>query len=408
MVKYDDIVILGQNHRAIGRDNFLLNFLAQFLGGMDEVEYDFGSAHYLFNAFQHVPDEPYDYLTQIIKKFGRREPLSQSDKQQISSFEEVVRKMLSDETTLDLSEHTFYGIDGSTRDALDITLSSLVGVSARKKIALPIPNWHFHEMSENAKKLYKFTYFEALDEESLVNGFKKVAEKENVKILLLAMPAVPLMYNVSESAGKEMNDIALKHGIDIVIDDVLRGVQPMGQRNSIARYFTRPYIVEGFSKRFGDENFAHLSYVLTPHKGVKIRKFCESEEYSLISGLGTKLALSYASIPALEELQMRNQAFDDGLLYDTAEGTLIRRPSTTHLTSLVEVPANFKIKMQVFQQICFSNDIDISIPSEYYPAQFSPSPSLERLFRITVGRMDVEKIYRGANILGNRIKRYSQ
>jgi len=409
MADYVELIVYGPDGRRInvlGSEIALIGALANFFGEIGQVQYDFGSAHYLYDSSEHFPNDEFNELKRKIVTKKRGEQLSKYDKSHLKSVEEVIRDLLSTETSLDLSEHQFYDIHGSTRSALDLTLSSLVGFMSHRKIALPVPNWHFDQISENAHKKYKFNYFEALNEQQLVDGFKRAAEKDKVGILILAMPAVPLMYTLSQQAGKEMDAIALKHGIDIVVDDVLRGAQPMGERDSIARYFTNPYIVEGFSKRLGDHVFGNFSYVLAPSTGSQIPNSCKDQDCGLITGLSLEMALKYAAEPAIKELQLRNQKFDEGLGNYAPQGTVVKRPSVTHLTSLVEVPTNFRITMGEFQRKCYRKDIDISIPQEYYPNGFQASPLLDRSFRITVGRINAEDIYLGANLLGREISQY--
>jgi len=38
------------------------------------------------------------------------------------------------------------------------------------------------------------------------------------------------MYRISEECAKQLDEIALRNGVDVIVDDVLRGIQPIGDR----------------------------------------------------------------------------------------------------------------------------------------------------------------------------------
>jgi len=82
---------------------------------------------------------------------------------------------------------------------------------------------------------------------------------------------------ITESAARELDSIALEYGVDIIVDDVLRGTQAFGERDTIARWFTRPFVVEGFSKRLGEEHAGDLSYALSP-KDISLPIEADKEE----------------------------------------------------------------------------------------------------------------------------------
>ena len=56
-----------------------------------------------------------------------------------------------------------------------------------KKIALPVPNWHFWEAMDDPE----FHFFDAYDENQLVDGFRKAARSEEVGVFVLVDPLNP-------------------------------------------------------------------------------------------------------------------------------------------------------------------------------------------------------------------------
>ena len=103
---------------------------------------------------------------------------------------------------------------------------------------------------------------------------------------------------------------------------------------SIAEYFSRPYVVEGFSKRFGEdvptENHA---YILAP----KSSRLKQEDKVDCTGGEVVRALNKHSTPRILEALQIRNEIFDKTLQANCSELKIIR-PYPTHLLTVVELP----------------------------------------------------------------------
>lgn len=378
--------------------------------------FNFGSAHYNYDIRNDFPDTVSRRLERARQRYVTLEERGASARPSTNGhgsglLEKRIRQMLLQETSLSSVEDQIVSLPGMfTREAMDYLLRSILSKTGGK-VALPLPNWHFWSLDGCKEGAYSFSYFDAVDEEQLVTGFTKAARQQELRALILTSPAVPLMYALSEAAAKEIDRIALREGVEIVIDDVLRGVQPIGQRNSIARHFTKPYVIEGFSKRFGDEPLGALSYVLLPQEcehAAAIRPRASHAASSLFSQV-LEAALLYSSRNAVAELESRNRALDAGLGALPSNVRIIR-PSTTHLTTLFEIPLSPHDKDHWFHGVVENKKIDVFCLNAFYPQGYGVSPAIKRRhassFRVTVGMMPRQKVYDGAKVLGDLIREY--
>ena len=377
----------------------LLSRFGQPLTILGGPSFNFGSAHYNYNIGRDLPlsfnimlEEMYEYENEHGKKqTAKRFNLPLTSK--------VIAEILRQETTLDAAEECILPFHKSTRDALEEVVT---GIAAPwEKVALPLPNWHFWCMGGYEKTRFGFEYFDGMDEGQLVENFAKIAPKKKVRALMLVNPANPLMYNISESAAREIDRIALQHGVEIIIDDVLRGVQPVGQRDSIGRFFTKPYVVEGFSKRFGDNPLGFISYVLVPESD-KFLKPKVSQEEACLCGYLVEVAYKHSTAPAIEELRKRNIAFDEGVRSKCPEVRIIR-PSETHLITLLELPD--RMDGCKFTGSAHNAGVELAARNSFYPDGYEKNGSMKNMVRVSVGNMDESMIRQGAEYLGTGIER---
>jgi DNA-binding transcriptional MocR family regulator len=353
-----------------------------------QKEYNFGPAH---NNYQ--PELPLE----AIERLDALEINNYMDAD-LTSIESSIASILRNETSLPVSEERIYYNEERTRETIHQVLTGLVGKGG--KVALPVPNWYFWRSIE--KDSFSFQYFNALSEEQLVEGFANIAKKEKVKALLLVNPANPLMYTMCADALREINSIALHHGIDIVVDDILRGVSPIGKRESIGTHFSRPYVIEGFSKRFGDTFFGDMSYVLSPEGG-KSFSFNYIDKLKYMRGEELKQVYDHCSVQAITELGIRNLAFDKGL-HQTCPEAKITRPSPTHITSLIELPKKYRDDSYVFFQSALKEGLIVTPIKAFYPGEDGSYSNFNtHLLRVAVGKMSPLDIYTGAVKLGTKI-----
>lgn len=363
---------------------------------------ELGSAHYNFNPAPFVPDEIKSRLSDAAMKVRGDNCRYVSD----NTPESVFREMLQKETSLNLGNFKLIPSCGnSTRESI---YNVLIHVSKPKSglrkqgkpIALSIPNWHFWGLGQRDP----FVYYDAQNEDELIEGFNKLAVKKKISGILLVDPANPLLYELTPEAAREIDRIALKHGLDIIVDDVLRGTKPIGKRDTIARHFTQPYVIEGFSKRFGDD-IGSYSYVLAPKKS-KYSVEQPPSNFNFLMGDIMK-AFGFIERPAIDELEARNRAFDSGLIASDS-GLRVIRPFPTSLISLIELPQDSKLNADEFTKKMYDAEHVSTNPLShnhvFYPGAYQEKPGLERLFRITVGRHNQETLKRAGYLIGNYYK----
>ncbi|MBI2572380.1 hypothetical protein HYV86_00830 [Candidatus Woesearchaeota archaeon] len=365
----------------------------------NDLKYDLASAHYNFSPFSLFPAYDRERLENI--EWGE-------EYTDLPHVEDVIAQMITNETSLRIPAHRIQRVHGSTRKAVDEIFKHSSN-SKRRGIAIPLPNWHFWDCEQS----YQPYVIGGTNEDELISSFRDAAKSEMVGGLILACPSVPLMMNLSAQGAAEIDNIALQYGIDIIIDDVLRGVQPIGQRDSIARYFTRPYVLEGFTKRFGDELFDDFSYVVAPEGERLYLEGCVGEMCNSYAGYRLHLALQYATQPALDELEKRNKIFDR-ILSERAPNAPVKivRPSPTHLTTLLEFEPEFPLTARQFSDSLKQYGVQTApmqmfVPEAIARKYFLPSV-LQKKLRITVGNLDADDLSQAATILADEIQSYSR
>jgi len=272
---------------------------------------------------------------------------------------------------------------------------------------LPLPNWHFWGIKDKYGNPFDFVFFDGYTPEQLVDNFKKAVRKNSISALILVDPANPMMYSLSEEQAKEIDRVAMDNGIDIIVDDVLRGVKPLGKRDSVARFFTRPYVVEGLSKRFGDKPLGECSYVIVPKDSSFSGRKCNcTDDDKKLMAMVVKNAIQYASEPAIEEYTRRNTAFDEGLREQAPTEVEVIRPYPSHIISLIEVPNKCNISAYNFAVACLKKGVLTSPIPGFFPDNFSVDEEHSRLLRITVGRAPADMIKIGAQIIGTELSYY--
>ncbi len=374
----------------------LSEVLARLLGMRVTPAFDFGSAHYFFELDRDMPREVENQLAALARK-GERNPYRKVhfwERTSLRHIDSVLPEIIQQETSLDLSQSKITPWGYSTREVIRITLDHLLS-HTNKKVALPVPNWHFWLALET-----QFAPFEAYSGEELVDNFRRVAN-DDIGALILSFPATPLMYTPTQEQLMEIDHIAQHHGITVVIDDVLRGVQPLGKRDTVGRFFTRPYIIEGYGKRLG-ESFGSFSHLISP-KDSTITNDLLGDSFSY--GFGTSLAISYEKDTqrAVQELERRNAAFDRGVRKYAPEGVTCLRPSPSHITTLLQLPHDFGYSSTDFTVLAEKNGICVSDLADFFPADFSLRRGTRPAVRITTGRMDETSVYNGAETLGRGI-----
>ncbi|GEM_PF-5746661 len=371
-----------------------------------EIPYNMGSAHYTYDILNDIPIAETEKLYKLTERFESpayafTKMLSQK---KTNNIEEIVLDMHSRETTLKFNPKQLIVNGKSTRYAMRDVIK-ITTMDKNKHVALPLPNWHFWELFDGENEEKKFAFFEASSPEQLLDGFRKVAKRGNIGSLVLVNPSNPLGYKIDQKLAEEIDVIAQKYGIDIIVDDVLRGVQPIGDRESIGIYFSRPYIVEGFSKRFGDEPIGEVSaYTILPKdvSGKKFRSEANIAKKTVVAEL-MRMAFAYSEKPAIEELTARNRIFSDRLL--SHDGDIkVYRPSESHLLTVLELPNTYWSKSTDLDDQLMEKGVVISPIEMYKPDDFQLSENYKNKFRITVGRISSCNIAEAADLIGETIR----
>lgn len=363
--------------------------------GMRGMSADFGSAHYEFDGFSHYP-ESYRKAADNVTIETREDAVRFFKSQNSPPLKETIARIIQDETTIDLDKYTIIPAEAPTRD----TLGNLFRYFSKGKsgaIAVPLPSWHFWKNcdDEDGKS---FTYFDAYDAPSFIEGFKRVSNSRKVKALLMLSPANPLFYEFSKEDVAEIDQIAQKSGIEVIVDDVMRGTKSIGNRDSVAALFEKPpFVVEGFGKRFGTGLHA-ISYVLAP-KG-KRPNVTKDKDAELLSALDLYLSYEHVSKPAIDELTARNEAFDKGFLANAPEGARIHRPDPGYLIGLVHLPDSYPLSAPDFEKNARKNRVGVRSTTNYYPSGHPQSEKLPNAVRISVGKIDSSEMEEKAALLG--------
>jgi len=387
--------------KACDKLDRLCELLRQFNLIPSRSAYELGSAHFYLNVNQFFPEEFLDQLDLINRGVVPRE-----FKDMAEPLPDVISKMIRSESSLEVDPKRIISYRGSTRDCLDYVIDSIIGGTDRT-LSFSLPNWHFWHLNDYRSKDYDLDLFEALNEEQLVDEFKRRANKGNIGVLILSDPNTPLMYRLSPEALKEIDEIALKNGVEIVVDDVLRGIQPLGERESIAKHLTRPYVVEGFSKRFGENSplAVDTSYVVVPEGVEFIETNCEDDSGSchLVTGGIIKASLSYLSEPIMAEYLRRNEAFDSGFAYSFDISAKLIRPSSTHITSIIELPPN--IEGFDFCNIMYKQGVNIFPIQRFYPEynRAEIPQNIRNLIRVSVGQGDSSSLFKVGRMINEGI-----
>ncbi|MEK6910216.1 MAG: hypothetical protein AABW82_00400 [Nanoarchaeota archaeon] len=354
------------------------------------------------NLYEHIPEDERVRLAKITDNLSKRPPFFRDSRKRLeSNLAEAMKDTLSEETTLDLRKFNIHPTNGSTRSAIGHILNNFE--SSGKAIALPIPNWYFWDNKHGIEGDHNFKYFEALNEDQLVSGFSKLAKGGKLDSVIISNPMTPLGYEISRDAAKEIDKVALHHGIKVLVDDVLRGTREVGERDTLASVFTNPYVAEGLGHRLGyDNRLGKISLVLTPvnDRKINIPDFTNPQDIDLLEPL-FRLAMKHASTPTLTELRKRNSEFDIGFRETAPDGVNVHRPYPTSITSLVTIPNSSSIDaINLASMMYLSRDILTGPISAFYPKNYDIPKAQRYNLRVSVGGNHSSETRENARILG--------
>lgn len=359
----------------------------------------FSSPTYCFDSghldYDVAKDIPLRVLGRLIEKHeGLLDgDLSASD---VLPFQEPVKAILASETSLGtLPDARIKVFDRSARGSIDYVLSRIVGQDG--SVALPLPNWMFWDNLRGVQREeYYLDCFLALDSDQLVENYKTLVRQHKFDALLLVHPSNPLGYKLTPEILKELDQISEREGITIVVDDLLRGNQPEGDRETIAASLSRPYLVEGFSHRFGAIPLGSFSYVLVPEDdGLIEAPQLQPNMYSEVLAA----AYRYSTPKIAREIQRRNEIFDKEISRYCPD-VRISRPSITSISSVLELPPQSRMGAIQFRHYAEKNDIGVYPVNSFFPREVRQPDGSSKLLRITVGSMDIDRIREGAEKLG--------
>ncbi len=372
-----------------------MSALAQGLSELLKPRFDFATGQFRYDISGHIPKDIYQALLELQTK--KKEGSDISD--QLTPFETTIMHIHEQETSLRPFEDRIRPMHTSARGAIDYTFSQIL--KKGEQAIIPVPNWTFwHHLEGYKKKDYGFKYFNASDPDLLVDGFRKAASKRKAKAMILVDPSNPLGYRLTQDVCQEIDSIAEKEGITVVVDDLLRGNQPVGSRESIAAYFSRPYVVEGFSHRFGENPLSNISYIIVPEGNNTVQS--EKIKTCLCAEL-LKEAYQYATEPVLEELAERNRLFDESIRNEMPDLN-VYRASDSNITGTIELPEAVGTYANRFAYQLRSKDVYIYPVASFMPKWRLMPRGLRRTLRFSVGTIHRSMIPHGAQILGQQIK----
>lgn len=365
-------------------------FGGMFGGMYGNPKYTFGSGHLDYDPLDHLPGD-------VMMELQRIGDLERNTK----PMEVVVKKILDAETSLNAPEARIKPFIGRTREAIDYALSNIA--MDKRRVALPVPNWSFWQhMGIDQGGLYSFDFFRALNPEELVTNFQSLAKTETLDAVILTSPSNPIGYRIDSSTAKEIDKIAQRYGVAVVVDDLLRGVQPLGDRESIAVNFSQPYVIEGFSHRFG-QVLGEFSYILVP-EGVEPFHLPLAMQYGLSEAV--EFCYEHSSEKVTEELVRRNNAFDEGIRSHVPDIEIVR-PSKSSITSVVTMPEGAPSDADSFCRASLVAGVRAYPVNSFMPRSVEGPLETAYKFRVAIGSMPVSSIKQGATILGDGLS-YSQ
>jgi len=390
----------------------VLDMLSAFGFNQKPREYSFGSGSFKeFRIQDYLPKSELAKLSEMALNIDPESPtLLRKDRQLLEKrLTEPIAEMLSKETTLDTGKFNIHSVNGSTRSAIRHILDNLT--KSGKSVAVPLPNWYFWDTNYGLSNSYPYSYFQALNEDQVVSGFTKLAKKGRIGSFILSNPMTPLGYEISREAAKEIDTVALKHGVSIVVDDVLRGTREIGGRDTLASVITNPYIAEGFGHRFGSDNpVGRLSYVMIPKeaRNITIPEYQGSHKIPVLAPF-FKLTLDHVTVPALEELRKRNTEFDAGFKETAPEDVQLHRLYPTSITSLLTLP-NKSIWSpdagDLSRNAAYHN---LFVPSMelFHPDGYNIPQGLRHNLRVSIGEIPSDEMRESARFFGTLLKEYN-
>jgi aspartate/methionine/tyrosine aminotransferase len=372
-----------------------MSALAQGLSELLKPRFDFATGQFRYDISGHIPKDIYQALLELETK--KKEGSDISD--QLTPFETTIMQIHEEETSLRPSEDRIRPMHTSARGAIDYTFSQIL--KKGEQAIIPVPNWTFwHHLEGYKKKDYGFRYFNASDPDQLVEGFRKAASKRKAKAMILVDPSNPLGYRLTQDVCLEIDSIAEKEGITVVVDDLLRGNQPVGSRESIAAYFSRPYVVEGFSHRFGENPLGNISYIIVPEGNNTVQS--EKIKTCLCAEL-LKVAYQYATESVLEELAERNRLFDESIRKAMPDLN-VYRASDSSISGTVELPESVSTDAAGFARHLRNSDIYLYPIAGFMPNWTRTPRGLRRTLRFSVGTIYRSMIPYGSQLLGQQMK----
>lgn len=183
------------------------------------------------------------------------------------SLSEVCRGIVFGETSFDPAKYDMFVASSGARGSIIHLLSNFVG-GDRRKVIYGSPNWSFYEVVKLVPDAVPEAV-PALSGDEFVQRFSELERKDEVAATIIVDPANPLGYRFSRENIRDLEEIASKHGIHVIFDDVFRGMNVQGDRHSASEYSENGIVVETTSKRFGVRGLG-VTWTLVPkHLNIK-------------------------------------------------------------------------------------------------------------------------------------------
>ncbi|HLC51963.1 MAG TPA: aminotransferase class I/II-fold pyridoxal phosphate-dependent enzyme [Candidatus Nanoarchaeia archaeon] len=179
------------------------------------------------------------------------------------SLDDIARKVISEETTFDLTKYDLKLSFEGARGAMVTYLQHLVSAD-KPLVVYTSPNWIFDKIVSHVDGALSFT-IHATTADEFVDKFAalEVSTKDRIAAVMIVDPANPLGYRFTPGQIVAIEEIAQQHGIVPIFDDVFRGLQDKGNRHSSSEYSHNSIIIETTSKRFGARSLG-VTWSLVP------------------------------------------------------------------------------------------------------------------------------------------------
>lgn len=382
--------------------------------GLKNIPINMQSAHLNYDITRFIPQEIRDEIRKNKDKWLENPEIYINKNYPTAT--EIIFQTIKDETGLNPTKELIKYSNHRARISIERIIDKHYELTGKPTI-VRTPNWSFWKPNVVEDIGNKITTITAFEDDDFLNKLEDEVKTKPNRALLLTNQLNPLCEKESEETLIEISKIAEKYGLQVIIDDILRGTNFSDDRESIGIYFSTPIIIEGFSKRYGDLTIGNNSYVLFPRKE-ELEKYGTSfppneERYP---GKLLELARIYSDNQTPKTLADRNQLFDSIFNKYNHQST-IHRVSESSIITRIQLPKNITKSPEYITSEVRKQNVLIS-PMRIFFKEYNPQQMMslvrgsvplnhekENSLRISLGRTPKTHVSEAAKIIGETIEK---